>query len=222
MAYITDRIIAMGYPASSFETLYRNPYNEVHRFLESKYKHHYRVYNLCIEDDRQYDPALFDNNVGCYPFSDHKPPTLALLLHFCKDIDNWLLSNGKNVAVVHCKAGKGRTGVMICAYLLYSNMFINAEECMEYYGNKRTYNNKGITLPSQRRYIQYFADLLAQWRLNDPLSSYGSSVDDSPISLTNYKWKCKPNNLPADISLVFTHLKVSSGCDKPLGFRCII
>jgi protein tyrosine/serine phosphatase len=38
---------------------------------------------------------------------------------FCEDAAAWLAGHAHNVVVVHCKAGKGRTGIMICCLLLY-------------------------------------------------------------------------------------------------------
>lgn len=46
IADITDRIIAMGFPAEGKEALFRNKYEDVHRFLQEKHYQQYKVYNL--------------------------------------------------------------------------------------------------------------------------------------------------------------------------------
>lgn len=43
----------------------------------------------------------------------------------------------------HFQAGKGRTGLMVCAYLVYSGL--SAEEALHLYAHRRTTNNKGVS-----------------------------------------------------------------------------
>jgi phosphatidylinositol-3,4,5-trisphosphate 3-phosphatase/dual-specificity protein phosphatase PTEN len=61
--------------------------------------------------------------------------------------------------VINCRAGKGRTGTIICCYLLFSGRFQNPEEVLEYYSKKRFNAGEGVTQPSQKRYVYYFAYL---------------------------------------------------------------
>lgn len=49
LAYITDNIIAMGFPSQNIEAMYRNSLREVESFLALRHPKHYRVYNLCSE-----------------------------------------------------------------------------------------------------------------------------------------------------------------------------
>jgi phosphatidylinositol-3,4,5-trisphosphate 3-phosphatase/dual-specificity protein phosphatase PTEN len=49
------------------------------------------------------------------------------------------------VAVIHCNAGKGRTGTLIACYLIYSGLTDNAEDAMTYYGYKRFMHARGVT-----------------------------------------------------------------------------
>ena len=160
LAYITDRIIAMGFPASGTEYFYRNPWKEIRNFLIHFHQQGYMVYNLCCEKDRQYDIGKFDGKVECYPFQDHQVPPLKLIQQFCTSVDAFLKASETHVVAIHCKAGKGRTGLMICAYLLHSGKFNVANKAMEYYGDKRTTDGEGVTIPSQKRYVRYYGSIL--------------------------------------------------------------
>jgi len=157
LSYITSRIIAMGFPSIGNEGIYRNHAEHVTDFLSVKHGDKVKVYNLCSE--RDYPISLFEGRVAKYPFDDHNPPPMQMFLPFCEDVREWLDTDPENVVAIHCKAGKGRTGVMICAYLLYVGAWENADECMAFYGTARTYNGKGVTIPSQKRFIRHFAEL---------------------------------------------------------------
>lgn len=158
LTYITENVLAMGFPSEKMERMYRNPYSEVFRFLETRHGGHYRVYNLCSE--RSYDKVKFQGRVATFPFDDHNAPPLELMRNFCEDVASYLSEDPQNIAAVHCKAGKGRTGVMICAYLLHVRSYDTAEDALQFYGSARTQNGKGVTIPSQARYVKYYEEMV--------------------------------------------------------------
>ncbi|XP_043927978.1 phosphatidylinositol 3,4,5-trisphosphate 3-phosphatase TPTE2-like [Protopterus annectens] len=159
LTYITDRVIAMSFPSSGKQSFYRNPIKEVSRFLDTKHANHYKVYNLCSE--KGYDPKYFHYRVERVFIDDHNVPVLEDMLKFTEDVRQWMAADPQNVIAIHCKGGKGRTGTMICTWLIDSDQFENAKTSLDYFGERRTDKSasskfQGVETPSQSRYVGYY------------------------------------------------------------------
>lgn len=163
--------------------------SDVYRFFETYHPDAYMIYNLCSErylpksprqqicdlrsgylfmkrtfGRRSYDPARFHGRVECHPFDDHNPPPFEMMRPMCERARAYLAEDPTHVVAVHCKAGKGRTGVMIVALLMHLGIFTDAEEALKFYGKARTTDGKGVTIHSQRRYCKYFGSNLGTGR----------------------------------------------------------
>lgn len=57
MSYILPNVIAMGFPASGTESLYRNSMTDVKNYFNKNHFSKYKIYNLCTE--RRYDSKQF-------------------------------------------------------------------------------------------------------------------------------------------------------------------
>jgi len=156
LSYITDRIIAMGFPSIGAEAMYRNPRSELLRLMNQYHSGKWKIYNLCIEKQHQYPKDTFPNQ-ALYAFPDHCPPSLHMIKVFCNDVVQFLEQDPENVIAVHCKAGKGRTGTMICALLLYFMGKKDAiNEAMDDFAHRRSLKREGVTIPAQKLAITLF------------------------------------------------------------------
>ncbi|KAK2519018.1 phosphatidylinositol 3; 5-trisphosphate 3-phosphatase TPTE2 isoform C; 4 [Columba livia] len=171
LTYVTDRIIAMSFPSSGKQSFYRNPIEEVARFLDTKHANHYKVYNLCSE--KGYDPKYFHYRVERIFIDDHNVPALQDMLKFTASVREWMSQDEKNIIAIHCKGGKGRTGTMVCTWLIDSDQFESAKESLDYFGERRTDRStstkfQGVETPSQSRYVGYYEILKNKYNLKLP------------------------------------------------------
>uniref|UniRef100_A0A803TCN1 Phosphatase tensin-type domain-containing protein n=1 Tax=Anolis carolinensis TaxID=28377 RepID=A0A803TCN1_ANOCA len=186
LTYVTARIIAISFPSSGQQAFYRNPIKAVAKFLDIKHEGYYKGYNLCSEQG--YDPKYFHYRVERMFIDDHNVSTLEDMLKFTSSVRKWMQQDENNVIV-----SLGRTGTMICIWLIDSNQFDSAKDSLNYFGERRTDTStsskfQGIETPSQSRYVGYYATLKFVYNLNLPPRITGRCL--TPISQNSIAPPC--------------------------------
>ena len=166
LVYLRPELIVMSVPATGRTALYRNPLGEVVRFFETRHgRSGYRIVNCCPEKD--YPAQRFGSGeVVRFDIQDHTPPTMAQFVEFLNTAAPYVLQQPGRVLAVHCRGGKGRSGSMCCAWLLFTRACEDAADVLQMFALERTELRlgwaklQGVDTPSQRRYVMQLDVLL--------------------------------------------------------------
>ncbi|XP_042620180.1 tensin-1-like isoform X5 [Cyprinus carpio] len=160
LVYITERIISVSFPSNVEEPSYSANIKEVATMLRSKHGDNYLLFNL---SEKRFDISKLNPKVLDFGWPDHHAPALDKICSICKAMDTWMNADSHNVVVLHNKGNRGRTGVVVAAYMHYSNISASADQALDRFAMKRFYEDKVLPVgqPSQRRYVQYFSGLLS-------------------------------------------------------------
>ncbi|XP_049657054.1 tensin-1 isoform X6 [Accipiter gentilis] len=160
LVYITERIIAVSYPSTAEEQSFCSNLREVAHMLKSKHGNNYVLFNL---SERRHDISKLHPKVLDFGWPDLHTPALEKICSICKAMDTWLNAAAHNVVVLHNKGNRGRLGVVVAAYMHYSNISASADQALDRFAMKRFYEDKVVPVgqPSQKRYIHYFSGLLS-------------------------------------------------------------
>uniref|UniRef100_A0A1B8Y519 Tensin 1 n=1 Tax=Xenopus tropicalis TaxID=8364 RepID=A0A1B8Y519_XENTR len=160
LTYITERIISVTFSTGTEEPTFCRNLKEVAHMLKSKHGDNYLIFNL---SERRHDISKLHSKVLDFGWPDLHAPALEKVCSICKAMDTWLNADPHNVVVIHNKGNRGRTGVVIAAYMHYSNISASADQALDRFAMRRFYEDKVLPVaqPSQKRYINYFSGLLS-------------------------------------------------------------
>ena len=167
----------MSTPASVFpKTLWRNPIEDVRKFLDANHSGKWRVWSLRGEGHDYLDHDLDGKGkphcplgiilVEHFGWPDHHPPPFEYMDPLLTSMHNFLIADEKATAVLHCKglgpwntfltlvAGKGRSGTIAVSYLVTFDSWAPAK-ALEHFTTQRMRYGEGVSIPSQRRWVRY-------------------------------------------------------------------
>ena len=100
--------------------------------------------------------VLSKYGIGCSwsPFKDMGAPTIDLATSICEEIDE--LNKQGHAVAVHCKAGLGRTGTILAAYLIW-----NGQGAVEALENVRRIEPRWVQSDEQVDFLEEFASFIA-------------------------------------------------------------
>uniref|UniRef100_A0A7S0H9R3 Phosphatidylinositol-3,4,5-trisphosphate 3-phosphatase n=1 Tax=Amorphochlora amoebiformis TaxID=1561963 RepID=A0A7S0H9R3_9EUKA len=183
ITYVTERVLAMGFP-SPVKSHLGCPLDNVSNYLNSKHKGNYMVFNL---SEKTYDISKFDQQVMEFKFPGYPSPPLGTLLSILKSMHSWLSGSPNNVVVVHCYTGKGRTALIIASYLLWIGRVKTAKLAISYVSDRRRITVSKLVIPSQLRYLNYFAATIK-----------GEKLNQKPLRIGSIKTNSLPTTLAPD------------------------
>uniref|UniRef100_A0A671U6K7 Tensin-2-like n=1 Tax=Sparus aurata TaxID=8175 RepID=A0A671U6K7_SPAAU len=159
LTYITERIISVFFPPKLEEQRYRLNLKEVAAMLKSKHQDKFLL-NLAKPQDLS---LHLYQQVHDFGWPDLHAPPLDKICAICKAMETWLTSDPQHVVVLHCKGNKGKTGVIIAAYMHYSKISAGADQALSTLAMRKFCEDKvsSSLQPSQNRYIYYFGGLLS-------------------------------------------------------------
>lgn len=160
LTYITERIISVFFLPDLEEQRYRRNLQEVASMLKSKHQDKFLLLNL---SEKRHDIIRLNPKVQDYGWPDLHAPPLDRICAVCKAMETWLSSDPNNVVVLHCKGNKGKTGVIVAAYMHYSKISAGADQALTTLAMRKFCEDKvsSSLQPSQNRYIYYFGGLLS-------------------------------------------------------------
>lgn len=195
LAYITPNLIVCSMPTSDvIKGWYRIWLKDLLEFLHQKHNSAWHIWNFQAEPTGYGDHEVF-GKVDHFPFPDHNPPPFEMLPQIVCSIESHLVQNKNNVAILHCKAGKGRSGTVACAYLIMK-FKMTFDQATQVFTNSRMRSafGEGVSINSQRRYLRYTHDyvhvLNQQYKpINveiDAIKIYGHLYEDIYLKIAKY------------------------------------
>lgn len=152
-------VIASSGPSSTYpQRAYRNPTEALVKFLDCKHGEKWAIWEFRAEGTGYPDSEVY-GRINHYPWPDHHPPPFALVPDIMATMRNWLKgpdAEKGRVVVVHCKAGKGRSGTIATSYLISEEGW-SVEDAMLRFTARRMRNGfgAGVSIPSQVRWVGY-------------------------------------------------------------------
>lgn len=179
ISYITPKLIVGSYPVTKYpKQLYRVSLVDLVQFLNNYHgTNNWKIFNLkaeiCESDysDPQFNEIVQKTlpknhkNQSSFPslallsrcgWLDHEVPPFGHLQTILKSISVAMGTNDASAVFLHCKMGKGRSGLVTTAYLM-SQSSVTKEKALDMFEKARFKSGaiKGVIIKSQLRWLNY-------------------------------------------------------------------